>query len=371
MTVTGLFRTPNPSLADITSGGGGIESGDGEKKPADLAAAAQQQATPPAETPATTEKPLIDAAATEITEQEETATEQAEETTEEGSFWDDVDKLRGTPLKVDWSQHTDADGKPIDPVTPQGALIREKVLVEEALQGWEDHLKKADPRGYAYLLHRQAGGTDEEFYSKSTPNLPEYEVFKDSIDLQISLYKKDLLGKGVDEDVVAATIDKVVKDGKIFDKADKIYKDTQRVQEKELKDIQDAQTAAQQEYTNNVNKLNTQLTTKITEGKGLRIIVPEADKMSFQQYVAERVQYHPTEKKFAVMLELGGEDTDRILEAAYLLYKQGDLNKMIKNEANSQNVKKLKRVVEKSKSTNTAATTDVPIRKNVALGELR
>jgi hypothetical protein len=373
MTTIRLFRNANAgdsggtTLADLDK----VQPGTGDKTLADLDAAQQQQQS--AQKPQQTDEEKAAARLAELKAkpaEQLTAEEKAElgkleppaddkddaddegnkDDAPEGSFWDDVDKLRGAPLKIDWSQYKDDEGQPIDPESPQGALIREQYLVKQTLDAWEKELKDTDPRGYAYLLHRQSGGSDEEFFAKKTPNLPAYESFKDSIDLQRALYRQYLVDKGVDEEIVTAQVEKAIKDGKLFDKADAIYKEVQKTHEDELKAIEEANKRAEQEYTTSVHKLTTNLTTRIKENKGLNLVIPETDKSPFTDFLKSLVRYNGEEKKFSVVLELG-DDTDRIVEAAYLLYKKGDLSSLIKKEAKKETVHRLKRAVEKSKST--------------------
>jgi hypothetical protein len=274
------------------------------------------------------------------------------------AFWQEVDKLSGIPVKIDWSKYKDDNGDPILPDSPQGAFIRDQELRQQTVDAFEAELKATDPRGYAYLLHRQSGGSDDEFFAKKTPNLPAYEVFKTSTDLQKTLYKQSLLDKGLDEEIVTAQVDKAIRDGKIFEKSDAIYKEVQTTHENELLAIEAANQKAQKEYSDSANKLSAALTTQIRENKGLNLVIPEADKTPFTQFVIDTIQYRSEDKKFLVALDLG-EEKDRVLEAMYLLYKKGDLSSLIKKEVQKDKVRRLGKAVEKSKSNKTAGADDL------------
>jgi len=276
-------------------------------------------------------------------------------------FFADVDKLHGTTLKVEYPEG-------VEPFSPEGIYHREKVVAANAVESFEAYLKQSDPRSYAYMLHRQAGGDDETFYANKTYSLPEYSTFKDNSDLQVKLYKSSLLSKGLDDDTAQMAVDKAIKDGVLFDRADAAYKTAEQSHEAELKRIEAAQEQAEQAYTSNVNQLNQTLTTVINEGKGMRFIIPDTDKANFTSFVKQHVEYE--DGKFLIVQRIGDNLTQQ-LESLYLLYKKGDLNDLIKNKAQTQNVQRFKRSVEKSKQTpGSGADNPKPNGGFIALGSL-
>lgn len=267
----------------------------------------------------------------------------------EGSFWDDVDKLRGEPVPVNWDEYKDAEGNPVDPESAEGALIREKIVEQRAIDAYDAYLKATDPRGYAYMLHRQAGGSDEDFLAVKATNLPEYEVFKESIDSQSALYKNALVEKGLDPDLAQAQVDKAIKDGKLFERADAEYKAQQALNERQLADIEARNNAEMKAYTDSVNKVNTMLTSAINENKGLKFIIPDTDKAAFSDFVKKGLRYDPETKGFMLVQDIK-DDNARLLESMFLLYKQGNLKDLVVREAKKENVRKLQRTVAKSKN---------------------
>lgn len=283
---------------------------------------------------------------------------------DEGDFWADVDKLHGQEFKIEYPEG-------VDPVSPEGAYHREKAIMDIAVANFEQYLKKSDPRAYAYMLHRQEGGNDEEFFSNKTISLPEYETFKESAELQANVYKSSLINSGLDPETAQIVVDKAIKDGKLFDKADATYKKTEEDHAKELKRIEDANREAEQRYQSSVNKLNQSLTVVINEGKGLGIIIPDTEKAPFSQFVKSRVEYDAEKGKFLFVLPISDEDLPKQLESLYLLNKKGNLKELIVREAQSQNVKRLKRTIDKSRqSQNSGGGDGGGGNKIVALGDL-
>lgn len=277
-------------------------------------------------------------------------------------FFADVNKLHGRELKVEWP-----DG--VDPLSPEGVYHRDKVLMDTAVNDFETYLKKTDPRSYAYMLHRQAGGDDDSFLSSKIYTLPEYSDFKESADAQALIMKQDLVGKGVDAETAQMVVDRSIKDGNLFTKADAVYKGLQAQQVNELKEIEARNTAAEKEYTDNVNSLNQKLTTAVTDGKEMRFVVPDTEKQAFLQFVREKVEWDAGSKQFLLVQKVG-EDLGKQMEAMYLLYKKGDLSGMIERKAQTQNVNRLRKVVDKSKQVTTGAADAGKKTTFVALGDL-
>lgn len=355
--------TPKPSLSDLDKTDTGIKSGDGNPTPADLAAKAE------ADKLAAEKKQAEDAAARietlkakpadQLTEAEkkeladatpagEEPKEDGDTDEEEGNFWDDVDALRGTKLEIDWSKHKDDQGNEIDPTSPQGAYIREQYIAQQAVASFEEHIAKTDPRGYAYILHRQAGGTDEDFFSRKTVTLPEYDKFKESVDLQSKVYRDDLLRKGLDADSAKVLVDKAVTDKKIFELADKAYKDYDKSQKDELAQVTKKLEDEDKAYQKSVAELSTLITNTIS-GDTMRFLVPDAKKADFDKFVRTHIQ-RDGDQFFAVQA-LDKDSIGKTLEALYFRFINGDLKSLIQRTAVTQNSKRLQRAAQKSEKT--------------------
>lgn len=250
------------------------------------------------------------------------------------AFWADVDKLRGRKLEVKYP-----DG--VDPLSPEGVHIREKAVAEEAVVMFERSLQQKDPRSYAYMLHRQRGGTDETFFSEKSFSLPSYETFSNDADLQMSVYKNSLISKGLSEEVAQMAVDQAVKNGKLFAESDIAYKKLVEADQKVLQSTQQLAQQAEREYQQVVEKSTRQLTQFIDEGKGMNFIIPDTDKLPFKAFVQERMEYDANTKEILLVERFGGDDAARKLEALFLLYKKGDLKGLIKREAQTQNTRRL------------------------------
>jgi hypothetical protein len=258
-------------------------------------------------------------------------------------FWSKVNELRGVPLEVEYPEG-------VDPLSPEGVLLRDKQVAAEAIQQWESYLQSKDARAYAYMLHRQNGGSDEDFLSEKTSILPSYTEFRENADLQMQVYKSELIHKGLDEETAQIVVDKALKDNKLFESADTAYKQREERDRKALQTIQDHVEQSNKEFQQVVTDTTSKITNVIMKGDGLNLVIPEADKTRFLNFVQERLEYDEENKEIILVERLAGNELPRKLEALYLLYRKGDLNSLIRREAAVQRTKDLRLRVQKSAS---------------------
>src|SRR5882757_2654448 len=273
-----------PSAADLEAAR--------QKKEADDAAAALEAA----------KKPAGDAPA-------------AEEPEEEGSVWDDVDALRGEPLEVEWKDDQGAIPEE-ERDTPRGILARERTLEARAVERFEQTLMKTDPRGYQYLLHREAGGTDEEFFAKKTITLPDYDRFKESVDLQVKVYADSLRNAGLSEKSIKHETDRAVKDKEIFELSDAAYNKQKTDEEKDIVRLNLQLENDRVQYERNVQGLKKAIETQIAS-KDMGIIVPDAKRIDFLNFVYQRVQRDEQTGAFLFAQVIDQKQLPRQLEALY------------------------------------------------------
>ena len=351
----------NPTLTDIDNPD--FKPGDGTTKPDDLAAQQIAQAAAAEEAQAAADatrlaelqtKPLVDLTPEETAELNKLkgTTSPADPSADDDlpaddegdenplQFWDDVDKLHGEALDIKWEDHKDPEGNPIDPLSPEGVLIRDKAIEARAVAKFEQHLAGNDARAYAYMLHRQSGGTDEDFFSAKTITLPEYTEFSNSVDLQQKLYREDLVRKGVSEKQAQFLVDQAVKDKEIFELADKAYKAQEKEEANKLIQIQTKLEADEKEFQNSVKALTTMLSAEINTSATMKFLVPEAKKTEFYQYVSSRVQ--ESAGKFLIVQEIEKNSLPRLLEGLYLQFVNGNLKDVVERQAKTSNVRTLR-----------------------------
>lgn len=325
-----------------------IESGDGTKTAADLEAerikAAEEEKKPlvdqnPGDKAKTEAQIAAEAEEARLKKEQDDKDDAAPET----SIWEDVDKLRGEAIDVEWGDIPEEERD-----TPRGILAREKAVEARAIQNYERWIMQSDPRGYEYLLHRQAGGTDEDFFARKTIDLPDYELFKTSVDLQTKVLTDDLRNKGVPEKQVKMLVDAAVKDKELFDLSDKAYKDKQARDTQSIEKLNKQLEAENQYYQRAVTGLTKAITEQISSAD-MSIVIPEAQRPVFDAFVRQHIEYNEQTKQFMFVQNIDPKVLPRQLEALYLQFKKGNLGELIRREAQTSNTKRLKRAVESTK----------------------
>ncbi len=217
--------------------------------------------------------------------------------------------------------------------TPEGIAHRENVIRETAQVDFEEYLKKKDPRGYAYLLHRDRGLPDEEFFGDHKGfQLPTVEELKASADVQAAVYKHELLMKGLDATTAQILIDAATKDNTLEAKSTLSHTSLDTAQKKQLADLQKQQEDATKVFKENVGKLTNSIAASIKSEMGF--VVPEANQAEFQQYVLSNMRYDNGE--FFFVQPIAAENMKTTLEALFFQYKKGDLSKLIAKKAKTQ-----------------------------------
>lgn len=372
--------TGGPSLADLDDPNykppiqTGIESGDGGKTPEDIAKAAAEQKA--AEEVKKQQAPVeglnADGSVAEGYElkdgkpvkKEETGdgdiTDEEDDTTDSAAFFESVEQITGKKIEVEYGE--------TDPLSPEGVAMREGAVRDNAVVEFEAFLRASDPRSYSYLLHRSAGGTDAEFFNQDALILPPEEDFKDSVELQTSILRKDLLDKGVPEDVVDATITKYIKDNKLAEQAGVAYKGIKEAQKKQAEDIERLTQEKQEELNGKVTNVHNILAKSIADNL-LSIVVPEAKKVEFNNFVKNNLRYD--DGKFYVVAELGNQNIKEVLESQYFQFVKGNLKAIVQKEANTKATQRLRLNANKAKAGDTKTiNTDKPTPDFVSLGDL-
>lgn len=257
-------------------------------------------------------------------------------------FYEQVNKQHGfEDFQVDYPEG-------VDPLSPEGTYIREKALIERAEQNFDKTLKETNPRAYAFFLHTKAGKDEAEFFSNPSVTLPEYSVFEKDVDLQKRFVEKDLQLKGLDQDLIDAAIEKAIKEGKLFEKADKAYK---AIEKKERDALASAEQESQQRIqaeAKAVQEITSYIDDIITNSKTSNIVIPDAKKAEFAQYVKQHLFFDG--KEFFVFKGLSKENAAELIQAEYFGFAKGNLNELVARKAKTENTSQLRRRIKKDEA---------------------
>lgn len=334
---------PNPSLADLDGDKPAAATTTTEPAVPELKPLVDQ---PAADLDAARQQQIADDAKKAADDDAAKKPEDADDNEPEGSVWDDVDALRGEKLDFEWK-----DDQGVIPEeerdTPRGILARERALEDRAVVRFEETIMQEDPRGYQYLLHRKAGGTDEDFFAQKTITLPDYDRFKESVDLQVKVYSDSLRNAGVGEKQIKQLTDGAVKDKEIFELADQAYKKQQLDESRSIEELNRQLEQERQYYQRSVVNLTRTIAEQVAS-KEMSIIVPEAKRAEFQAFVLKNIQYNEATRTFLFAQPIEPKQLPRMLEAMFLQYSGGDLNGLVRREAQTDNARRLRRSVLKS-----------------------
>jgi len=307
------------SLADDAKPVGEDGKPDPNAKPDDPADKAQKLPETEAEKEAREAQEAADAAA---------AAAEGEEGADGEGFFDVVSKLRGD----DFDQTLEYP-EGVDPTTPEGVHFRDKALEAKAEAKFEAHLKATDPRGYAYLLHRQNGGSDADFLGKGATVLPDLDAMKDSVDLQREVYRQGLVEQGLPEKQVKALIEMAIKDGDLAAEAEAMHTKIKAAEDKALADASKTLEESTKLRKEAIDSFASSLDKEILEGTNLKFVVPDAEKPKFLQAVKDHVHFE--DGKFFLVKPLTKENLAEQLQTELFGHLKGDLKKLVERKAKS------------------------------------
>lgn len=353
-----IFRMPNYSpggdgdgfiaLEDINAEEEDDVIAAAEKKAADLEKAAADQAKADADK-AEAEKKALDDKATEDArkkEEEEAAiTAAAGEGTppnddpdnEDGTFWEDVDKLRGEALEVDFGD--------IDPNTPEGALIYEKAIRADEITKFEQNLLETNPRAHAFLAHILDGGKEEDFFKLAGEpgTLPTEAELQNSVDLQKDILTQDYKAKGLSDKAITATIKALITDDELEEAAIEALKNQNKAREDGIKAVNRQAEVETKLRTEKIQEMNEYVSSIVNTGKIDNIIIPEKDRAAFAKEFASSIRIE--NGQFVSITPITEDTVTQVFKEKFFSFKKGNITDLIEKAAATANTKRLVRTI--------------------------
>lgn len=262
---------------------------------------------------------------------------------EDEDYWEATEKIAGFKLRdgIEYPEGIKADTPEAQQwfTTPEGTAAIIKGQREQAAVEFEEYLKEKNPRGYAFLLHLEAGGTEEEFLSDNRGvQLPKIEELTASADIQARVYKYDLLVRGLDEDAAQALVDKAIKDNKLLERSTAAWTQMDEAQKKQLKDLEDKKEAGNKKFDDDLKAMTTRLQKAIKEE--LAFIVPDNQQPALQKYITDNMRYD--NGKFYIVQEVGNEGLKTLVESLLFQYKKGNLKDLVAKESKTVAAQRLR-----------------------------
>lgn len=270
------------------------------------------------------------------------------------NFWEEVAKETGVDIEGDFDD------------TVNGASKYVAKALEVGAQQFEEELKKKDPRGYSYLLHRSNGGSDVEFFKTYGEDLPEVTALIADENAMKIFYEEHLLSLGNSPKHAKAIVQMAADDETLEDEVKAAY-DKRRV---ELDSAQEALDKITTENNKKAQTAQSEMTVAIDaiikSGEIGGFTIPPKDQKEFSEVFKGQVRY--SDGKFFLVSELSKEGLDKEMQKEFLKYRKGDLKDLVESEVKKSNAKRLRLVAGQS------AGSDAGVKKShskkPSLGEL-
>lgn len=249
-----------------------------------------------------------------------------------------VETITGRNYQIEYPEN-------VHPTSPEGMAFRENVIRETAERDFEEYLKKNDPRSYAYMLHRQSGGTDEDFFNdKHGFVLPTKQDMTASADMQAEVYRQYFYSMGLGQTEANLLVDAAVKDNTLAEKSTAAWEYIDSSQQKLLKELSEKANAKELEFANGLKSVTENLSKAIKSE--IEFTVPETDQQKFLQFMLSNMRYD--NGKFFIVQEVG-DSLKTLTESLFFQYKNGNLNDLIRRQVNAKAAHQLRLSVKSGK----------------------
>ncbi len=272
-------------------------------------------------------------------EEEEVDPNEEEETEVPDSqkFFEEVEKITGNTIEVDYGK--------IDPLSPQGVALREKAIREDALEIFLGEIEDKFPAAYNALQYAYKGGDISELFTHTTGrDYTKVEIKDEDEDLAKDILKEYYRGKNIKDEARLARLiaaDEDSEGGVVKEARSALAEMKEEQVGKQSKLL-----AEQQQKDEERKKRDRILISSIDENLEKRDlgdfkIADRAEAVAFREFLMNSVRRTPDGKyEFATIIE--PTNLNKLLQYQYFQYKNGDLSKVIRQTAKTENVKNLK-----------------------------
>jgi hypothetical protein len=284
-----------------------------------------------------------------VTETEEQHQEEGEQATEGSNFWEEVAKITGTEVEVDYGG--------VDPISPQGAALREQAVAEKAISDFVSRLQDEFPAVYQALEYAYAGGDPRELY-QTEKDYTKVQIAEGDEDHAKALLNEYYQRKGFNESrakrMIAADAE---SDEGLVGTAQAALTEMQQEQEEERQETLARQQLAAKKQKEQDVKFLSSVDSLISSGTLGTFRIPKAEAQEFSKFVRGSLQRNG-DQGYLLVTPIDQAQLEKQLQVEYFKFKKGDLSKLIQVKATTQATENLKLRLtqgqEKIKSTTTA-----------------
>jgi hypothetical protein len=261
---------------------------------------------------------------------------------DEGTFWDDVDKLTGNKVEVDYQG--------VDPESPEGAVLREEAVTRSAIDNHLNTLKDLFPREFRALEHAANGGKMEDLFSPQEPDFSQVsfkEEDTDSQKAQLMSYYTNFKGFSSQKAKRMVDADEDSEEG-LFKAAQDAVKERATAQEKQ-RTAQEVKTKkeAEEQKRADVQMVNT-INGVVEKGELGTFRIPKSEVSAFQDFIYASVT-RDINGGYTIVQPIEDKNLEKQLQAMYFAFKGGELSSIIQTAAKSERAKATKRTLKRQK----------------------
>jgi len=253
------------------------------------------------------------------------------------TIWDDVAKINGINLDVDFGD--------TDPESAEGIALRDQVLVDHTIDNYLEYLKNNFPESYRLLEHESNGGDIKELFNARATDYNKIQLKADDVDMQKQILTEFYKAKGFDDKRIVRMIEAdedsteglfaAAKEALVAQQAFQKQKEDQIMlttqQQQQAKAARDEQVRSiVKDITNSGQIGNFQLAPK--------------DRQAFYDFALNNV-FSDGKDGYQVVLPINDKTLVPVLQQLLFTYKNGDLSEFVKRQAATESVRKLKRKV--------------------------
>jgi hypothetical protein len=254
------------------------------------------------------------------------------------NFWEEVEAIHGVKVEVDYQ------GK--DPESAEGAAIRDQALMATAAQQQMAYLAENYPDAYKVLEHVANGGKITDLVNPDEPDFSKMQLPKEDKEAQRELLLNYYMQKGFDEKAAKRYVeaDEDSAEG-LHAVAEQALKQLAATQTAKQKQVMEQQRAAREEMEKRNVAFKQSIKQLTDNGKlGDFTILNKKDREEFYQYAVRNI-YSDGKNGYQVVLPVDDKSMIPVLQQLFFGFKGGKLDDVVKREAQTMNVIRLKKKV--------------------------
>lgn len=279
------------------------------------------------------------------------------ETNDSVKFFEEVHKITGEELDVEYGE--------VDPLSPQGIAMREKVVKQAALDGFLEEIETNFPTAYKALQHAYNGGNIADLFKSITSrDYSKVVLSEDNPTIAKEVLKEYYQSKGIKNPTRIDKLIELAEDSEegLLGEADSALKELQAEQAEKEVNILNEQKAKDDNRKKQDTILVSALDEVLESGKldSFKLAGPK-ETAEFRKFVMANLRRSTKEEgKYEFATQIDGKNLEKLLKYKFFEFKNGDLSKLVQIKAITENTQKLRLRLEGEKAGNKTTAQSSP-----------